>query len=421
MNSSDLDAEFDPFENDPVKKKTKASNGNGSSGNGSSGGSGAGVAWLALLIGLAAISYNAWQWWLDQATDSEDQHRQLAINSLQQNQSGIQQTLDSLTGRLTSAEQKDESGTFSAIRSDISAVQSRLSELGLGAADDHVVIEALQVLMTDISQRVGDIETSVAALAVRSETPGKSMDLAEVDYLLRLASERLVLFGDARSAIRALGLADTHLEAMEDPLYLPVRRRIAEARQALQELPAPDLVATSSQIAALQASIPGLPFPGEVTVVEEAAVQTDSDPGWWQRLKNAMKPLVTVRHRVNEDLELSLKDKDYLRQGLWLQLESARLALMRNDTTAWNLSLEGAKDSIQIRFAANSKLVTGALNSIEELQDIELTGEVPNISAPWRQLQLLREGRVTSVNEIADDEVVQGPAEQLDEEGNPDE
>ncbi len=96
MNSSDLDAEFDPFENDPVKKKT----------NSSAGGSRAGVAWLALLFGLAAISYNAWQWWQDQALDAEDKNRQLAINNLQQTQSGIQEILDSLRSRLTSAEQK---------------------------------------------------------------------------------------------------------------------------------------------------------------------------------------------------------------------------------------------------------------------------------------------------------------------------
>ncbi len=277
--------------------------------------------------------------------------------------------------------------------------------------------------MTDISQRVDDIETSVAALAVRSETPGKSMDLAEVDYLLRLASERLVLFGDARSANRALGLADTHLEAMEDPLYLPVRRRIAQARQLLQELPAPDLVAASSQIAALQALIPGLPFPGELVVFEEAATQTETDPGLWQRIKNAMKPLVTVRHRVNKELELSLEDKDYLRQGLWLQLESARLALMRNDAAAWKLSLESVRDSMVSRYAAGSEPVVDALHRIEQLQDIELAGETPDISAPWRQLKLLREGRAGSTpvpNKAVVEEELQDPAEQVDEEGDPD-
>ena len=343
----------------------------------------------------------------------------MAINSLQQSRSAVQETLDALKSRLATVEQQDNSGTFSAIRSDISAVQSRLSDLQLGVGDDHAVVEALQVLMKDISQRVGDIETSVAALSVRSETPGKSMDLAEVDYLLRLASERLVLFGDARSASRALGLADTHLEAMEDPLYLSVRRRISEARQALQELPAPDLVAASSQIAALQAVIPELPFPGEI-VIEEAAGVEDTDVGFWQRIKNAIKPLVTVRRRVNEDLELSLEDKDYLRQGLWLQLEAARLALMRNDATAWNLSLQGARDSIDNRFAAGSKPVTAALQGIEQLQGIELAGETPDISAPWRQLQLLREGRPQSTvpsEEAANDEKAADPA---DEDGDPD-
>ena len=52
----------------------------------------------------------------------------------------------------------------------------------------------------------------------------------------------------------------------------------------------------------------------------------------------AIKPLVKVRRRLDKDLELILEDKDFLRQGLWLQLESARLALIRRDGMAWDLS-----------------------------------------------------------------------------------
>ena len=62
------------------------------------------------------------------------------------------------------------------------------------------------------------------------------------------------------------------------------------------------------------------------------------DAGWWESFKQTLSSLVTVRRRVPEDRSmLTLEDKDYLRQGLWLQLESARLALMRNDSAVYNV------------------------------------------------------------------------------------
>jgi len=376
VNNPENEPEFDPFENDLKKKK--------------SGSSSAGIAWLALLLGLAAIAFNAYQWWQARSADPEDRSRELAIEDLQRTQSAYQQSLDTLQGRLSSAEQKDDSGAFAAIRSDLQSIQSRLSELGLSTSDDRTMIEATQVLMMGLNQRISDLETSVAALAVRSDTPGKKMDLAEVDYLLRMAGERLALFGDARSADQALGLADSQLEALDDPLYLPVRRSIGESRQALQALPSPDRVHLSGQIAALQTAVATLPFPGETPV--DVLVTDQVDVGLWQRIKNALAPLIKVRRRVKEDMVLSLEDKDYLRQGVWLRLEAARLALMRNDPLAWTQSLNRARDGISSRFDPASKEVTEAVTGIGQLLETELVQEMPDITAPWRRLQLLREG-----------------------------
>jgi uroporphyrin-3 C-methyltransferase len=377
VNSPENEVEFDPFENESGKKKSGRSSG--------------GVAWLALLLGVVAIAFNGWQWWVEQSADPGEQGRQMAIDDLKSSQASLGRSLEALQGRLVSAEQQDNSGELNALRSDLASLQARLSESGVNAAGDHALLQAIQVTLSDLAQRIGDAETNVAALAVRSDTPGKKMDLAEVDFLLRLAGERLALFGDARSAEHALGIADDQLEALDDPLYMPVRRSIGEARQMLRELPDTDLVAVSGQIAGLQRAIPSLPFPGETPV--EVLVEDQQDAGLWQRVKNALAPLVKVRRRVNEDQELSLEDKDYLRQGLWLQLESARLALMRNDATAWDMSLDGARGSIEGRFDNRTGPVRSALENIVQLQSVELVRELPDISAPLRHLRLLREGR----------------------------
>ena len=382
MNSSDHDADFDPFASESEKKKSASSQGRS--------GSGSGVGWLALILAVMAIAYNSYTWWQGQSAGVEDQSRTLAINNLRQSQATINQSLESLQNRLATTEQQDDSGALASIRSDISSVQTRVSEFGLNASGDRALLEAIQISLSDMAQRIADVETSVAALAVRSESPGKRMDLAEVDYLLRLAGERLALFGDTRSADKALGLADSQLEALDDPLYLAVRRRISESRTQLQQLPAPDLLVVSGQIETIQSSITGLPFPGEAPT--EMLLEDQPDAGLWQRFKNALKPLVRVRRRVDDSQVLSLEDKDMLRQGLWLQLESSRLALMRNDSVAWDLSLARARESLEQRFDPGSRPVRDALQGIGRLAEVEMVQELPDISAAWRQLRLLREG-----------------------------
>ena len=106
MSSPNDEPEFDPFAHDAPKKK--------------SGGSGTGIAWLALLLGLLAISASAYQWWLNQAVNIVEQDRQSAIKTLKQSQSGFQQALESYGRRLDSAEQRDDPGQIPARRLDYS-------------------------------------------------------------------------------------------------------------------------------------------------------------------------------------------------------------------------------------------------------------------------------------------------------------
>lgn len=394
MSSPIDEPEFDPFAHDSPKKKP--------------GGSGIGVAWLALLFGVLAIAASGYQWWLDRAVNSAEQNRQLAISTLQRSQSGFQQMLESYGSRLESTEQRDDPGAFASIRSELQTIQTRLTEAGLDSADDQAMFAAAQASLMGLQQRIDALEASVAALAVRSDTPGKRMDVAEVDYLLRLAAERLTMFGDVRSADHALEIAATQLEALNDPLYLPVRRAITRSRQVLQDHPSLDLIQISTRIEALQSSIPALPFRGE-TVLEPVA-ESAVDAGLWQRIKNALSPLIKVRRSVNEDLVLALDDKDILRQGLWLQLESARLALMRSDAGAWAWSLTRARDTLEERFEISAEVVRAAVVEIDQLFNIVLVQQLPDISVPWSQLRLLREGRALSTpDEAASDQESHAP------------
>jgi len=179
---------------------------------------------------------------------------------------------------------------------------------------------------------------------------------------------------------------------LNDPVFLSVRQRIATARQALALLPVIDRVELTARITELQSMLPSLPFRGEVQT--QPLAELPEDAGWWASFKHTLSSLVSVRRRVPEDQSLlSLEDKDYLRQGLWLQFESARLALMRNDSDVYVGSLDRVNTTVDQFFQNGSTEVQALLLGVANLKRENITPQIPDISGPWTQLRQLRDSR----------------------------
>jgi len=264
-------------------------------------------------------------------------------------------------------------------------------------------LDAARVDLAELRGKLDETQATLAALAARQESPGQRMELAEVAFLLRAAHERLQLFGDSTGADRALELADAQLAALDDPLYLPVRQAIAAARLDLESLPRIDTVALTERLDQLQSRVPQLALKGEQ---QPPAAQPQSpppeaaEPGWWERFKATLAELVTVRRRVEAEPLFSLADKDYLRQGLWLQFEAARLALLRGDAEAWSAALGRAHASLEGWFETSDAQVQAALQDIGNLQATQLAVSYPDLSGPWRVLNGLRPAPVDATGTV---------------------
>jgi uncharacterized protein HemX len=375
VNTQENEQEFDPFANEKKPRKP-----------------GSGLALLALLLATASVGFSAWQWWQNQSVETDENPALAEIRRVDARQNDLQQGTDELAVRLAeleaaSAGQRDTQLEVSRLRAEFAETRS---ESGAGEAQYRELRESAEQL----DERAAALEAGLAALAVRGESPEKRIELAQVDFLLRTANERLQLFGDASSADQALMLADGQLEALDDPLYLPVRRSIATARLSLERMPSIDTLGLTARLAALQESIAGLPFTGQAAAEPAAVAEAGAEPeGIWARVKAAMSGLVTVRRRVPEESLINLKDRDYVRQGLWLQIESARLALMRGDTVTWQRSIERADATLEQYFEASDGGVTQAREDLARLSETNLEISLPDISEPWATLNLLRTGR----------------------------
>jgi uroporphyrin-3 C-methyltransferase len=334
---------------------------------------------------VAVASFEGWQWWQARTAEGDDP-LQRAVQELRSQQTALGRRVDAQREAIDSLTELE-------LESTLRQLETRYGQSESVSGAHRERLESTEESLAEQEARLVAVESGLAALAVRGESPTRRLELEEVDYLLRTANERLQLFGDLASAERALELADAQLQAIDDPLYLPVRRAIAAARLSLEAVPRPDFVALNETLAAVQARIPALPFEGEVATGPEApdaAQPGDAEPGLWQRFKATLAGLVTVRRRGAEEELISIEDKDYLRQGLWLQLETARLALMRRDEALYGEALQRAGDTLTGHFAADSAPVVALREQLADLRAVPLGAEYPDISAPWARLQRLR-------------------------------
>ncbi len=354
--------------------------------------SGKGIALLALLLSVAAIGVTGWQWWQARVSAPGDATQVESLNLLQDRQQQLERSVAALESEFEAARASLDSADLSLATERLQAAENQLVSLRGQSAEDAASVDAMQGSVRSLEQRISATESSLVSVATSNQNSSLELEMAEIDFLLRAANERLQLFTDPVAADLALQAADVQVEALNDPMLLSVRQLIAESRQELATVPRIDRVKLSARLTKLQSNVPALPFRGEVRQQEETELPEDA--GWWATFKHTLASLVTVRRRVPEEESLlSLEDKDYLRQGLWLQLESARLALMRNDADVYSASLDRVSDTVDQFFHNGSSDVQALLLEISALKQVEIAPVMPDISAPWTKLRQLRDSR----------------------------
>ena len=383
MDSEQLNHEIDEVSTDPVDRLLQVKKPTSS---------GIAIAILALLVALAAVSASGWQWWQTRMTDPNEATQKASLTRLQDDQQQLAKSVAAFKNQLAAVKPPVEADELSRRLERLKAVELQMADLHGQSGEDQASISAMQGSVRSLEQRLSATEAGLVNVAANNQNSGVELDIAEIDFLLRTASERLQLFSDPSAADLALQAADVQIEALNDPMFLSVRQRIATARQALALVPVIDRVRLTARITDLQSKVSSLPFRGELEAQPEPELPADA--GWWESFKQTMSSLVTVKRRAPEDQSLlSLDDKDYLRQGLWLQLESARLALMRNDTSVYVGSLERVDDTVAQFFQSGSLDVQALLLDITTLKETNIAPEMPDISAPWTQLRQLRDSR----------------------------
>lgn len=241
--------------------------------------------------------------------------------------------------------------------------------------------------------------------------------LAEAEYLLRVANQRLMIEKDIRGALAALESGDEVLAESDDIGVYPVRQQVAREILALKGIADVDRTGLYLKLEAAIDSIHQLTddalvndrAPGFVTAANDSTTgNSDSVPGLmaegWNKVKHTLSQVVVVR-RLDEQVKplLSPEQSAYARLNLQLMLEEAEMAVLRGHQELYSRALTKASNAITDWYDSSNTRIIALSQTLDELSEKNVDPELPDISRSLELLKARLAGRLDNSEEDTED------------------
>jgi len=341
---------------------------------------------LVALLAVAAAAVLGYRYLADltQQFATMDTELRNAVNQQQR----LQQSLNDATSAL----QAQESALGE--QRDVLAQQRLAVDEARGAfkqQEQKLADENLQ-----LQEREAELRAAVADVHRRVGRSGTQWMIAEADYLLRVASHRLLLARDTETARVALELADQRLRDTRDPGWAGVREQIARDIAKLSAFQGPDSAGLSARLAALAEQIPQLRIAratiGPERTLPETPARAPGERSWDTLLDDlwaGFKDSVRIRERDKPvQAMLAPEHQFFLYENLKLHLEAARLGLARSDPALYRDNLDTAAEWLHKYFDPSDPIAAALGKAIGEMRGIDIRPELPDISQSLRALEV---------------------------------
>ena len=339
--------------------------------------SGAGlIVSFGMLISILALVVAGYAAYLIYESNSELKEARTSVRSLETELANLKRTSDQKIEQL-SVVLEQTTASISQIRE---VENTAIADLG---ASFEVATEQLRTeLRAELNEGLG--------------TSGEDWLLAEVEYLIRLANQRVLMERDVSGALSLLSSADEIVEQTTGIAAYELRESLAYDIANLKAVSDLDtdgiflsLSAMASQVPELRRKQPELSSPRQ-TQVENGEAQN-----FYQQFISLVsnifgRVLNSVDYRrdgVAITPLLPPKEEYYLRQNLILKFEMAQLALLRNDQPVYHTSLSEAKLWIVNHFIETDPRTIALVTSLDQLMEVEVDRSLPNISGSLRAVR----------------------------------
>ena len=226
--------------------------------------------------------------------------------------------------------------------------------------------------------------------------------IAEADYLVRMAGRKLWLENDVRTATLLLVNADKRLKSLADPSVLPVRAKLAEDIQTLQQMNPVSQSSVALALTGMLAQIDKLPldtFEKPVEADADSNELSESADDWKENLAKVWHSIVdgflTVKSLEGPvEPVMSLQAQFLVKEQLRLQLMHAQSAALKADPGLYEQSLLYAKTMLEEHYDVEKSQVTGFISALDNLVDTDISQPIPSQLASQKPLEQLLESRV---------------------------
>ena len=288
---------------------------------------------------------------------------------------------------------RDQAGIEAAVGDRIQPLRASLDGVNQSLNDERTALETRIGKLDEDRQSLANRLNVLTALMGRSE---RGWTLAEVEYLLRIANQRLQLQRDLKTAQQALQAADGRLRDLADPHYLKVREQITRDLEAIKAVPAVDVDGLSVTLSSALAGVDELPVAGSRYQPPEAAetpaaltattAHTLAEFG--KLVWSALSDLFRLHEHDKPVRPMLPPERQYfLRENLRLQLAAARLALLRNDPVQYRSALKTTGDWLTAYFDTEAAAVQQLDKQLQDIAAVDIAPTLPDVSGSLRLLR----------------------------------
>jgi len=220
--------------------------------------------------------------------------------------------------------------------------------------------------------------------------------IADAEYLLSVANQRLHLVGDLNTTREALEAADQRLRESGDAAVFKVREQIAKELAGLRAVKMPDIVGMYSSLQSLKDKIQKLgvflPYVGKTLTqsksVHDHALPSDEDHGLLGVIASQLEGYVTIRHSDKPVKEIiTPEEAQFIKDQLGVKLEMIKMALVQQNDSLYKASINDARQWLNENFTQNSDAKSFA-TELDKLNASHFRAQFPDIS---KSLKMLRD------------------------------
>jgi uroporphyrin-3 C-methyltransferase len=360
-----------------------------------------GFLWFITLINLLIlILLCAGAYWYYTQIASVESSKQSEVLSIQQN---LDDQGRSLQGNINQLKQNNQS------------LENKLSDT---QQSNQQALAKVQQSVNNAQQKIENNAIATQSITKRlAEMSGRRPSdwlLAEANYLVNMASRKLYLEKDIRTAVTLLREADARLDDLNDPSLFSVRALIAADIQTLSQVNSVSTDSIALTLAGMLPKVSELPLDTlqlpESNIEQDLTLSEDVND-WRQNLsktwKSIVNDLISIDY-VDKPLEPYLAERQQwlIEQQLKHAIAQAQTAALNEQIDLYRSAIQQGIDIIVEHYQLENSQVSQFLGVLKELQSTDFSRNYPSSLSSPSALKDILEQRVKGLFNANDNDTL---------------